>query len=64
MFDNVAVVIDLPDNGLKKGQVGTIVGILDDGVFEVEFADLNGDTYAMVTLKSEQLMLLHYEPVK
>jgi hypothetical protein len=61
--DTVALMIDLPDNGLKIGHVGTIVEILDDGVYEVEFADLNGDTDAMVTLKVEQLMVLRYEPI-
>ena len=30
---------------------------------EVEFADDNGKTYAMVALKAEQLMRLHHEPV-
>ena len=62
-LDVVALTTDLTDEGLQKGQVGTIVEILADGVYEVEFADKNGETYAMVTLKKEQLMLLHYEPV-
>ena len=32
-------------------------------MFEVEFSDDSGRTYAMVALKSEQLMRLHHEPV-
>jgi len=34
------------------------------GVFEVEFCDDNGKTYAMVALKAERLMPLHHEPVR
>ena len=33
------------------------------GVYEVEFADDSGKTYAMVALRAEQLMRLHHEPV-
>lgn len=55
--------VDLPDKGLQRGQVGTIVEVLGDGVYEVEFADLNGETYAMLSLRAEQLLLLHYNPV-
>lgn len=61
-LDGVVLIVDLPENGLQKGQVGTIVDVLEDGVYEVEFADLNGRTYAMLTLKAEQLLLLHYSP--
>ncbi|MDJ0578951.1 DUF4926 domain-containing protein [Crocosphaera sp.] len=47
---------------LPKGQVGTVVEIYNNGeAYEVEFADNNGQTYALVTLTSEQLIFLHYE---
>jgi hypothetical protein len=59
----VALLEDLPDEGLVRGQVGTVVEIWAPGVYEVEFADGNGKTYAMVALKAEQLMRLHHEPV-
>ena len=32
------------------------------GVFEVEFADDEGRAYAMVALRADQVMRLHYEP--
>ena len=54
---------DLPEEGLVHGQVGTVVENWAPGVYEVEFADDNGKTYAMVALKAEQLMRLHHEPV-
>ena len=59
----VALLEDLPEGGLVRGQVGTVVENWTPGVYEVEFADDNGNAYAMVALKSEQLMRLHHEPV-
>ncbi|NEO54143.1 MAG: DUF4926 domain-containing protein [Okeania sp. SIO3B5] len=49
---------------LCKGQVGTIVMEYDDQVFEVEFSNNDGTTYAMETIPANQLMLLHYELVE
>lgn len=62
LYDMVALLVDLPTEGLKRGQVGTIVEIWEPGVFEVEFADTNGMTYAMVALRTEQLMILYWHP--
>jgi len=59
----VALMEDLSQEGLVRGQVGTVVENWTSGVYEVEFADVNGITYAMVALKSEQLMTLHHAPV-
>jgi hypothetical protein len=59
----VAVLEDIPESGLVRGQVGTVVESWAPGVYEVEFSDDNGRTYAMVALKAEQLMRLHHEPV-
>jgi Domain of unknown function (DUF4926) len=58
----VALTEDLPQEGLVRGQVGTVVESWSPDVFEVEFADDNGKTYAMVALKIEQLMRLYHEP--
>jgi hypothetical protein len=59
----VALLEDLPEQGLVRGQVGTVVESWAPGVYEVEFSDDQGRTYAMVALKAEQLMRLHHEPV-
>jgi hypothetical protein len=59
----VALLEDLPEEGLVRGQVGTVVENWAPSVYEVEFADDNGKTYAMVALQAEQLMRLHHEPV-
>jgi hypothetical protein len=58
----VALLEDLAGEGLVRGQVGTVVETWAPGVFEVEFCDDDGRAYAMVALKAEQLMRLHYEP--
>ena len=63
MHSVVALLEDLPKEGLVRGQVGTVVEEWTPGVYEVEFADDNGRTYAMVALKVDQLMRLHHEPV-
>ncbi len=57
----VALLEDIPERGLRRGQVGTIVESLAPGVFEVEFSDDNGRTYASLALQSDQLMQLHHE---
>ncbi len=50
-FDLVVLVDDVPDFGLVKGDVGTIVMEHDNGkAFEVEFATLAGDTIGVITL--------------
>ena len=63
MHSVVALVEDLPQEGLVRGQVGTVVENWAPGLYEIEFSDDNGRTYARVTLKAEQLMRLHHEPV-
>ncbi|MGP1387885.1 MAG: DUF4926 domain-containing protein [Thainema sp.] len=63
LLDVVALTNDLPDLNLHRGQVGTIVEVYEPTVFEVEFIDLNGKTYALETLKAEQLMQLYYAPM-
>jgi hypothetical protein len=64
LLDVVALTEDLPDRGLRRGQVGTIVELLASGVFEVEFSDEEGQTYATLALRADQLLALHYEPLQ
>ncbi|NES96426.1 MAG: DUF4926 domain-containing protein [Desertifilum sp. SIO1I2] len=60
LLDGVALLEDLRELKLYRGQVGTIVEVYEPGVFEVEFSDLNGRAYAIETLKANQLMVLHH----
>lgn len=59
----VALLEDLPAKGLSRGQVGTIIEEWTPGVYEVEFSDLDGKAYAIVTLQANQLMQLHHAPL-
>ena len=62
MLSVVAILEDVPEKGLFRGQVGTVVESLAPGVYEVEFSDASGQTYASLALRSDQLMRLHHEP--
>ncbi len=62
LFDVVALTFALPEHSLSRGQVGTVVEILDDGAaFLVEFSDDDGQSYAFLPLSPNQLLVLHYE---
>ena len=62
LLDVVALTVDLPEYNLLRGQVATIVELLVDGAaFEVEFSDINGQTYGSIGLRLEQIMVLHFE---
>ena len=62
LLDVVALTEDIPDRSLLRGQVGTVVESLGPGVFEVEFVDNDGRTYATLPLRASQLLVLHYQP--
>ena len=62
LLSEVAVLRDLPDRGLVRGQVGTVVELLSPSEAEVEFSDDQGRTYAMAALRSDELIRLHHGP--
>ena len=62
LLDVVALTVDLSDRGLVRGQVGTVVELLDGDAFEVEFSDDDGRTYATLALRPHQFMILHHRP--
>jgi hypothetical protein len=61
LLDVVALLSDLPAQGLLRGQVGTVVELLD-GAYEVEFSDDEGKTYAELALEVDQPLVLHHRP--
>jgi len=63
LLDVVALTEDLPERGLRRGQVGTVVEQLAPQVYEVEFCDNQGRGYATLALRADQLMVLWYQPV-
>ena len=62
MLSVVALIKDIPKKGLLRGQVGTVVENLAPGVYEVEFSDDDGKTYASLPLSADRLMRLYHEP--
>ena len=61
LLDVVALLKDLPRHRLRRGQVGTVVELYKSGRYEVEFADPQGRTLALVTLPAGALLRLSYE---
>ena len=49
-LDPVVLVHDVPQHGLRTGDVGEVVEAHDDGTLEVEFVRPSGGTQALVTL--------------
>ncbi|MBA2705421.1 MAG: DUF4926 domain-containing protein [Blastocatellia bacterium] len=60
LLDVVALIENLDSEGLRRGEVGTVVEEWKDGVFEVEFSDNSGKTYAFAALRPDQLIKLHF----
>ena len=69
--DLIVLTCDPSKEGLKAGDVGTVVHIHKRGeAFEVEFVTLNGDTVAVATVLASQVRpvsrrdLTHARPMK
>jgi hypothetical protein len=62
ILDIVTLTEDLPERGLYRGQVGTVVESLGSGVFEVEFSNDERFAYVSLALNVSQLLILHNEP--
>jgi hypothetical protein len=60
LLDVVALTENVDSEGLRRGEVGTIVEQWKTGVFEVEFSDNSGKAYAFVALRPDQMMKLYF----
>ena len=65
LLDVVALLEDVPDDGLKRGEVGTVVEVFANNPsasksFLVEFSDRNGEAYAFAPLLPNQVVKLRY----
>jgi hypothetical protein len=58
----VALLDDVDDHHLLRGQVGTVVERLAPDIYEVEFIDDEGRTYASLSLHADRLLQLHHQP--
>ena len=54
-LDTVVLAADLPEHGLSRGDLGTIVLVHEGKGYEVEFMALDGETLAVVSLFAEQV---------
>ena len=60
LLDVVALIENLESEGLRRGEVGTVVEVWTEGVFEVEFSDDSGKAYAFAAVPAEKLMKLYF----
>ncbi|MFY9621412.1 MAG: DUF4926 domain-containing protein [Pyrinomonadaceae bacterium] len=65
LLDVVALLEDVPPDGLKRGEVGTVVEVFTQKPdvqvgFLVEFSDRNGEAYAFASLHPHQVVKLRY----
>ncbi len=55
-LDSVVLTTDLPEHGLRAGDIGTVVLVHRGAAgYEVEFTTLGGETLAVVTLPAAQV---------
>jgi hypothetical protein len=62
LLSTIALLEDIPDKALRRGQVGTVVEVLSPRVYEIEFSDDNGQTYDSIALDASRLLPLFHEP--
>ncbi len=65
LLDVVALLEDAPSEGLRRGEVGTVVEVFAEkpdlaGALLVEFSDRKGESYAFASLRPDQIVKLRY----
>ena len=55
LLDTVVLRRDIPESGLRRGDLGTIVELYSGDSFEVEFVAASGKTQALITLTTEDV---------
>jgi hypothetical protein len=58
LLETVALTHDVPEAGLRRGDVGAVVEVLSPETFEVEFVAASGRTQALMTLGSADIRAL------
>ena len=54
-LDTVVLSRDLPEHGLRAGDLGAVVEVYGEAALEVEFVRASGETTALVTLTPSDL---------
>ncbi len=60
-LDTVVLVRDLPDAGLRSGDLGAVVQVYSDEALEVEFVTASGRTQALLTLSMSDVRPVPYD---
>jgi Domain of unknown function (DUF4926) len=60
-LDTVVLDRDLPEHGLRSGDLGAIVQVYEPDGLEVEFVTASGRTQALVTLREADVREVHDE---
>jgi len=55
LFESVVLTVDLPEHGLRAGDLGAVVEIYSPDGLEVEFVTAGGLTQAIVTLPASSV---------
>ena len=61
--DIAVLTVDLPEHGLKAGDVGTVVLVHRRGGYEVEFMTLDGETVLVTSLEAAQVRSIAHREV-
>ena len=62
-LDTVVLTEELPNYGLKAGDLGTVVLVHTHGGYEVEFMALDGETVAVVSLSPDQVRTVRHREI-
>lgn len=68
--DVVALLVDLPDSGLRRGDIGTVVQVFDStddhpAGFMIEFVDESGRTQALIDIADLSFIVkLRFRPAR
>ena len=54
-LDTIVLEIDIPDRGLRTGDLGAVVEVYEPDGIEVEFVTASGRTQALVTLRENDV---------
>lgn len=55
ILDTVVLARDLPEHGLRKGDLGAVVEVYEPDGIEVEFVTASGRTAALLTLNARDV---------
>jgi hypothetical protein len=59
----VALLKNLPEHGLVIGNVGTVVEVLDEDTYLIEFCNNKGETLSMTPVSRNDMLPLYYDRI-